>query len=140
MPKTFTAPFAQDPRPGCSAVVTAAVTGLSTDAPANTVLLLTADTTDGSVLTRLRAMPRGSVTASSLLLFISGDGGNTKRLLDSELMPAQTISTTTAINEVHFLNYSESTPLRMGPGEQLYVGSQVALAAGIVFTAELTDF
>ena len=54
-------------------------------------------------------------------------------------MPAQTINTTTAINVIFFPNYSESTPLRIPAGASLYVGSAVALAAGIAFNAEYAD-
>jgi len=39
-----------------------------------------------------------------------------------------------------FAFYSESSPLRLEAGDRLYVGSQVALAGGIVFRAEFTDF
>lgn len=137
MPNTFTAPFAQTPKTA-TAVATAAAT-VTTDAPANTVLLLTAGA-DGAIMTRLRAMPRATVGATSLLLFISSDAGTTKRLIDSELMPAATMSTSTQINDISFGNYNEITPLRLGANEQLYVGAQVALAAGIVFAAEYTNF
>ena len=138
MSKTFTAPFAQTPKTA-SAVATAAIASITTDAPTNIVLLLTAGT-DGAILTRLSAIPRATVTASSLCLFSSIDNGVTMRLLDSELMAAQTVSTTSAISETSFANYSESTPRRLQANERLYVGSQVALASGIVFNAEYTDF
>lgn len=137
MAKTFTAPFAQAPK-----TATAVCTGVATvtdDAPANTVLLLTAGS-EGSLVTSLWAMPRATVTASSLVLFLSKDAGTTKRLIDSELMSAHTVATTTAIPETSFANYSETTPLRLEAGDKLYVGSQVALAGGIVFKAEYTDF
>ncbi|MGZ8339151.1 MAG: hypothetical protein ACXW2U_05500 [Telluria sp.] len=136
MANTFTAPFAQTPKTA-SAVVTAAAT--LTDAPANTVLLLTAGA-DGAILTRLTAIPRATVTASSLLLFVSNDAGTTKRLVNSEMMAAYTMATNTAIPETGFGVYSEITPLRLGANDQLYVGSQVALAGGIVFNAEYTNF
>lgn len=138
MAKTFTAPFAQTPKTA-EAVATAAVGNLGTDAPTNTVLLMTAGT-DGCILTRLWAMPRATVAASSLVLFISRDAGTTQRLIDSELMAAYTLATTTAIPETAFSNYSENTPLRLAAGDRLYVGSQVALSAGIVFKVEYTDF
>ena len=137
MAKTFTAPFAQTPKTA-TAVATGAAT-VGTDAPTNTVLLLTAGS-DGAILTRLMAMPRATVTASSLLLYLSKDNGTTQRLIDSELMAAHTVATTTAIPETGFTNYSETTPLRLEAGDRLYVGSQVALASGIVFRAEFTDF
>lgn len=138
MAKTFTAPFAQTPQIK-TAVVTSAAASISGDTPTNTVALLTAGA-DGAILTRLSAIPRATVTASSLLLYTSSDNGTTKRLIDSVLMPAQTVSTTAAIASTTFTNYNETTPLRLAAGEQLYVGSQVALASGIVFRAEYTDF
>ncbi len=139
MAKTFTAPFPQTPKTATAVVTAACVIG-SADAPTNTVLLCTAHATEASILTNLSALPRATVGASSLLLFISNDAGTTKRLIDSELMAGQTVNTTTAINECQFARYSELTPLRLAAGDQLYVGSQVALAAGIVFKAELTDY
>lgn len=137
MANTFTAPFAQTPQTA-SAVATAAAT-VTTDAPTNTVLLLTAGV-NGAILTRLWAIPRATVTASSLVIWISSDTGTTKRIKDSVLMAAQTLATTTAVSLTQFINYTETTPLRLKAGDQIYVGSQVALASGIVFTAEFTDF
>jgi hypothetical protein len=137
MAKTFTAPFAQTPKTA-TAVATGAA-AITNDTPTNTVLLLTAGS-DGAILTRLSAIPRATVTASSLVLFISSDTGTTKRLIDSELMAAYTMATTTAVPETAFANFSETTPLRLAAGDQLYVGSQVALAGGIIFRAEYTDF
>lgn len=136
MANTFTAPFAQTPKTA-TAVVTGAAT--LTDTPSNTVLLATAGS-DGAILTRLTAVPRATVTASSLVLFISKDGGTTQRLIDSELMSAYTVAVTTAIPETVFAAYSEAAPLRLEAGDRLYVGSQVALAGGIVFRAEFTNF
>jgi hypothetical protein len=136
MANTFTAPFAQTPKTA-TAVCTAVAT--LTDTPANTVLLVTAGT-NGAILTRLTAIPRATVTASSLVVFLSKDGGTTQRLLDSELMAAYTMATTTAVPETTFALYSETTPLRLEANDRLYVGSQVALAGGIVFRAEFSDF
>jgi hypothetical protein len=102
-------------------------------------LLVTAGT-DGAILTRLTAIPRATVTASDLVIFISKDGGTTQRLIDSALMAAYTSAVTTATPVTTFANYSESSPLRLEAGDRLYVGSQVALAGGIVFRAEFTNF
>lgn len=136
--KTFTAPFAQTPKTA-TAVATAAVSGLGTDAPTGAVLLGTAGA-EGAIVTRLMALPRATVTASSLVLFLSKDGGTTLRLIDSELMAAHTVAATTAIPETSFGNISDSTPLRLEAGDKLFVGSQVALAAGIVFAAQWMDY
>lgn len=130
--------FAQAPKTN-TAVVTNAAANVTTDAPTNAVLLATAGA-NGAILTRLTAIPRGTVTPSSLLLYSSLDGGTTMRLIDSETMPAQTVSTTAGIAETVFGNFSEARPRRMAPTERLYVASQVALVAGIVFNAEWTDF
>jgi len=137
MAKTFTAPFAQTPKTA-TAVATGAAT-IADDNPSNTVELLTAGA-DGCIVTSLTAIPRATVTASSLVLWVSKDSGTTKRLIDSELMSAHTVATTTAIPETTFTRISESSPLRLEAGDRLYVGSQVALAGGIVFKAEYTDF
>jgi hypothetical protein len=135
MAKTFTAPFAQVPK-----TLTAVATGaIGTDTVTNTVLIGTAGA-DGALVTKLTAIPRGTVTASSLALFLSKDNGTTQRLIDSELMAAYTLAITTAIPETTFGNISLATPLRLEAGDKLYFGSQVALAAGIVAKTEWMDF
>jgi len=133
--KTFTAPFAQTPKTA-TAVATAAAT--LTDTPANTVLLLTAGV-EGAILTKLTAIPRATVTASDLVVFISKDNGTTQRFIDSKLMSAYTSAATTATPVTAF-DYSESAPLRLEAGDRIYIGSQVALAGGIVFKAEYMEF
>ena len=138
MAKTFTAPFAQTPKTA-TAVATAATSSIASDTPTNTVELLTAGP-DGAVVTSLTAIPRATVTASSLLLFLRSNGDAPVRLIDSELMGAHTVASTTAIYETRFGNISESQPLRLGAGDVLLVGTQVALAGGIVFKAEWTNF
>jgi len=138
MAKTFTAPFAQTPKIS-TAVTTAACGTITGDTPTNTVVLLTAGS-DGAIVTRISAIPRATNTASNLVLFTSADSGTTKRLIDSATMAAQTLTTTAAITSTSFSTYTETAPLRLAAGEQLYVGNQVALASGVVFKAEFTDF
>jgi hypothetical protein len=138
MAKTFTAPFAQEPKTATAVTTLASVIG-SADSPTNTALLLTAGA-DGAIVTNLSAMPRGTASASSLLLFLSKDGGTTQRLIDSELMPAFNLSSGVVIPETQFARYNENTPLRLEANDRLYVASQVALAAGIVFKAEFTNY
>lgn len=138
MAKTFTAPFAQTPKT-VTAVVTTAIASLNGDSPTNTVALLTAGS-EGCIVTRIWAMPRATVTASRLDIWKSADTGTTKRLMDSALMAAHTVTTTTAIPKTLFSAYSEDTPLRLAAGYQLYVGTGVTLSDGIVFYAEYTDF
>jgi hypothetical protein len=138
MAKTFTAPFAQTPKQA-RAIVTGAAGSLDSLTPTNTQFLCKAGA-DGGLLTRLSAIPRATVTASSLLLWASDDDGATKHLLDSALMAAHTVAATTAIPLTAFSRYSEDTPLRLEANISLYVGSAVALAGGIVFNGNYTDF
>lgn len=138
MAKTYTAPFAQTPKTATAVTTAACVIG-SADAPTNTVLLMTAGT-EGALVTNLSALPRGTVTASGLLLFLSSDSGTTQRLIDAETMAAYTLAATATIPETQFARYLESTPLRLMANDRLYVGNMVAAAAGVVFKAEYTDF
>jgi len=134
---TFDPPYVQTPKTA-TAVVTGAAT-VADDNPTNTTELLTAGT-NGALVTRLTAMPRSSCNACSLVLFLQKSGQTTKRLIDSELMPVINVSTTAVIPETAFGNVSDSTPLRLEAGDKLFVGSQVALAAGIVFAAQWMDY
>lgn len=139
MPMTFTAPFAQNPR-SLSVAVTAAIGGLGTDAITGAQLLVTAGA-NGAIVSSISAMPRGTVTASSLVLFLVKSATSTiYRPIDSVLMTGYTLATTTAIPVTSFALISDATPLRLEAGDKLYVGSQVALAAGIVFTGRWMDY
>lgn len=133
---TNTAAFAQTTKTGLATV--AAADDL-TDTPTNTILIVTGGT-DGAMVTKLTAIPRATVTASRLDLFISKDSGSTKKLLDSALMTAFTVAATTAVPQTAFTRITEDAPIRLESGDELYVGSGVALAAGIQFTAEWTNF
>jgi hypothetical protein len=135
--KTFTAAFAQTPQTGSAVATLASV--VTTDAPTNTVLLGTAGA-DGAILTKLTAMPRATVTASGLYLFISQDSGTTKRMVDSALMAAYTWAATTDNEPTIFDAITEATAIRLEAGDEVYVSSAVALANGIVFHGEWTDF
>lgn len=139
MAKVFTAPFAQTPKT-LAAVVTAALGGIGTSTVTGAILVATAGA-DGALVTKLTAMPRATVTASSLALFlVKSSSPGVYNLIDSELMGAYTLSATTAVPETGFVNISEASPLRLEAGDTLYVGSQVALTAGIVFKAEWMNY
>lgn len=137
MPKTFTRPFPQTQRTA-SAVCTAAG-AITTDAPTGTVLLYTAPA-EGALITKLTAMPRATVTASSLHAYISKDSGTTQRMKTSALMAAYTQATTTQTPITSFSDVTETTPIRLEGGDRVYVQSEVALAGGIVFSAEISEF
>ena len=135
---TFNAPFAQKFKSN-TAVVTAALTGIGTSTVVGAQLLATGGD-NGSLLVKLTAIPRATITAASLVLFVVKAGAPTVyQLIDSELMAGYTLAATTAIPETVFANVTWATPLVLGAGDMLYVGSQVALAAGIVFYAEQAD-
>lgn len=136
MAKTNTAVFAQNPKTA-TAVTTAAAT-IDTDTPTNTVLLCTAGT-EGAIVSALSAVPRATSTASKLCLYLSKDSGTAKRFLNSALLGAYTQAATTASPIVDF-GYTQDEPLRLEAGDEIYVGNMVALASGVVFTAQLTDF
>ena len=137
MAKTFTAAFAQTPKIE-TVVVTAA--GTSTDdSPSNTGLLVTAGA-DGALVTRISAIPRATVAANRLNLFLSGDGGSTKRLFSSVLMAAHTVANNTQTPQTDFTDITETAPLRLEASERIYVNMQVALSGGVVFVVEFTDF
>ena len=137
MAKTFTAAFAQTPNTGSAVATLAGV--VTSDTPTNTVLIGTAGA-EGAILTKLTAIPRNTVTASGLYLFISQDSGTTKRMVDCALMAAYTWAATTDNEPTVFDGITEDTPIRLESGDELYVSSAVALADGIVFNAEWTDF
>lgn len=140
MAKTYTAPFAQNPRT-FDAIITAALQNVATDAPTNAVLLVTAGA-EGAIVPRLGAMLRATLaTATGLVLFISRDQGATIRPKASVTMPAQSIAATAGLIETDFTKFSEQRPLRLGPGERLYIGSMVAPpTGGIAVHGDIVDF
>ena len=135
---TATAAFAQLNKTGLAVNTLACVIGTA-DAPTNTALLFKAGAFNGAIVTRIVSIPRGSITATAMYLFLSKDGDVTKRLIDSELIGAYTLAATTAIPETQFTNYSETAPLHLDAGDELYIGASVALAAGIVTRLEAID-
>ncbi|VVO44304.1 hypothetical protein [Pseudomonas fluorescens] len=135
--------FAQTPRL-VKAVATAAVGNIATDTPTNVVELMLAGA-KGSLLTKLSAMPRATATANSLVLFITkADESPTPHskfaLKDSALMAAYAMSATTEIVQTLFSKITPANPIRLGAGDKLWIGTQVALASGVVFVGEGADF
>lgn len=139
MPMTNTAPFAQLPKT-LTAAVTAAIGGLGTDTVTGLQLLCTAGI-NGAIVSSVSAIPRATVTASSLVLYlVKSAAPAVYRPIDSVLMAAYTQAATTALPVTAFASISDATPMRLEAGDKLYVGSQVALAAGIAFTARWMDY
>lgn len=134
MPKTFTAPFAQTPKTASANLTTAtAIDG------ATAAALVTAGT-EGCIVTKITALPKGTITATGLVLYISPAAG-AKTAKDSITLAAYTYAATAKLPMVAFASVTEATPIRLGAGEKLFVGTLVAATApGIDVTAEYTDF
>lgn len=108
------------------------------DSPTTIVTLLTAGS-NGARLVKLSSMPRATVTASLLCLYLSDDGGTTKRLIESVLMSAHTVANTTEIPTTDW-GYSDDNPLYLEAGDILYVTTAVSLAGGIVTLAQYHEY
>jgi len=89
---------------------------------------------NGARINRLTALARATNTATELQLYVSNDGGTTKRFIRSVLMAAYTVAQTTGQTATDF-GYSDSSPLILNASETLYVAIGVT-NTGIVFRAE----
>lgn len=112
MPIQNLAAFAQYRRTAV-AVLTGANSNYTT--PSNAEMLSVAGP-DGSLITRLGAIPRATITATQLQLFLSKDAGTTFSLLTTALLPAQTVLQSTqltslAVTQVDGTLMSETNPL-----------------------------
>lgn len=109
-----------------------------TTTPTNTVLLVTAGA-NGGRLTKLRAIPTATVTATQLQEFRSLDSGASKKLSNAVLgAPAgYTMAGATAPPIADF-GYSDDNPKILAAGEQLYVAAGVT--GSWAFEAEWADY
>lgn len=142
--------FAQAPKTFYAAATTAfALTGSGSaldDNPSNTVLLVTADA-DGTMVTDISIIPRATAVACIAGLFLSKDGGTTKKLISTVAIAGQTLANgqTAAVVEYKFTVATESLPLRLegtngGNTDKLYVGLSVTHTNGINFVARAVDY
>ena len=141
MAVTNTAVFPQTPTTAV-AVCTAACTTYS-DAT-NKVLLYTAGANGGEIC-HLSAIPRATVTATQLQLYLSKDSGTTMSLVSTSLMAAYTMAQTTVCSGTQILHgdgstITEANPLRLAAADRLYVAIGVALSGGMEFIAEGRDY
>lgn len=107
-----------------------------TTTPTNTVLIATAGASGGR-LTKLRAIPLATVTATQLQEFRSLDAGATKRFSNSALMAAYTMAQTTAAPVTDF-GYYDDNPKILQASEQLYVA--IGVTGAIAFEAEWANY
>jgi hypothetical protein len=123
--------------PKTSTCVCTTANTIYTDAPTNTQTLWTAGS-GGSRIVKIAAITRATVTATELQLFVSSDGGASKRFIKSALMGAYSVAQTTA-NAVTDFGFSDAAPLILGANEILYAAIGVS-QTGIVFRAEGADY
>ncbi|MCA6346712.1 MAG: hypothetical protein IM622_13260 [Phenylobacterium sp.] len=81
---------------------------------------------NGARINRMRAFTGQSTTAAEAQLFSSFDGGVTKRLIATALVPAYTIPSTTTAQTGGDFGYTDSNPYPQSPGETLYIGTSVS--------------
>lgn len=137
--KGNTARFAQNPR-NFDAIMTVAMTNLNTDAPGGAVLLVTAGP-QGSIVPRLSATLRATLLANAGIVLFRSKDGVALRPKGSVTITSQTVSATEGLREVDFVKFSESRPLRLGPNEQLWIGSMgTPPTGGIVAHGDIVDF
>lgn len=108
------------------------------DSPGSTQTLFTAGA-NGSRLTSLKSTARATISAMALHLFLSLDGGTTKRLIRGTTISADTVSTTDGPS-THDWDLSETNAMILPANAILYVSQGVSLSAGIVHHAEGADY
>ena len=89
---------------------------------------------NGVRISRLTALARATNTATECQLFVSQDGGTTRRFIKSALLGATTVAGSSAQTGADF-GYTDASPLILGPNDTLYVGIGVS-NTGIVFNAQ----
>jgi hypothetical protein len=126
--------------PQAAVVVTTTATAAAPygQTPTNTVQLAGMGANGGRV-TRIRSRPTNTVTATSMLLFLSIDNGAHKLLIDSTLLPAQTVSATQAVTGTDW-GYSDASPMILPANSQLYVANAVTSTDGIATEIEWADY
>jgi hypothetical protein len=105
-------------------------------APTNTQKLVTAGP-NGARLTKLRAIPQATVTATQLQEFRSLDAGTTKRFTNGALLAAYAMAQTTAPPVADF-GYSDDSPKILSANEEIHVG--IGVTGTVTFEAEWADY
>lgn len=109
-----------------------------TSTPTNSVLLVTAGS-NGGRLTKLRAIPTATVTATQLQEFRSLDTGTTKKFSNAVLgAPSGYTMAGTTLPPIADFGYSDDNPKILAAGEQLYVAAGVT--GSWAFEAEWADY
>lgn len=116
------------------ATLTAANTTL-TDSPDDTALLLTAGS-EGNEVYALYCLPRATLTAGNLYVYLSTDAGTTNKMIGVIAHPGGTVSTSVAPVVAGWTwpdgdPISKEKPLYVPPTARLYVGYSQAIADGL---------
>lgn len=125
------------------AVTTAAKT---TYGDAANAVLLGKTGAKGGDLVGLSAVPRATVTATQLQVYLSPDDGVTMHLLTTELLAAYTMTQTSQAKPTPIKNpdsgaaLSPDAPYPLGPNVSVYVAQGVALAGGIAWTGQVRGY
>lgn len=106
-------------------------------------VLLSAAGANGSEYPHIAMIPRATIAATQGQIY--GYDGTTYYLLATCLIPAATISQTTAIIPSALIHIdgsviSEANPLRLQSGWKLYAAIGVALAGGVICNAQRKDY
>jgi hypothetical protein len=155
MALTYECPFGQNHRALLATVITAvALTGANSyadGASANLVNAVDNHATyptqvgpNGAFCVSVTALPRMTVTDTQLGLWMSVDGGTTKKLVATAKMSAYTLAATTENPRVVFKNangtaISETNPLRLPANAKLYFGTMVTWSSGVDCCAIICD-
>lgn len=119
------------------AICTAAKAG---DANVTDAVMLYEAGDGGALITKITANPRATVTATRLAVYrVKPAAPAVAQLIRARTMAAANLSATAHIIETD-LGWSDSVPLKCQAGDQIWVAIGVALAAGIVFDAEIEEF
>lgn len=108
------------------------------DSPTTSVELMTAGA-NGARVVKISSIPRATVTATMIGLYLERSGSGVKHLIDTALMSAHTVANTTEIPTTDW-GYSEDAPILLAAGDKLHITIAVALAGGIVTFAQYQDY
>jgi hypothetical protein len=81
---------------------------------------------NGARISRMKAYTGQTTTAAEVQLFSSFDGGVTKRLVATALLPAYTIPTATSAQTGGDFGFTDSSPYPLLPNETLYIATAVS--------------
>jgi len=142
MAVTNTGAFGQTPNIGQAILTAAKAAPLS--GSSDVVLLFTAGA-NGALVNGIAAIPRNTLaSAAHIAIYYSTDSGTTNNLIAIGLLSAWTFATTTAPTPLNLANLnglviSATNPLYVPAGMKLYASTSVALANGILVTANGID-